>query len=168
MLRRIENRLLSCSTLLSTGDKLTLIKSVFASMPIFFMCTLRIPITVVNQINSYLKICLWRKFGSMDRGMAMIAWDKICLPKRQGGLGVLDIQIHNQTLLMKFLHKFLNREDIPWVQMVWETYYSNSLPGDRIVDSFWWRSLLKLLPKYKIYILLLVVFYTTNLLHLLL
>ena len=62
MLKRIENKLLGCSTLLSTGDKLTLVKSVLYGMPIFFMCTLRIPITVVNQINSYLKNCLWRKF----------------------------------------------------------------------------------------------------------
>lgn len=79
----------------------------------------------------------------------MIAWDKISLPKTHGGMGVLNIQIHNQTLLMKFLHKFLNREDIPWVQMVWETYYSNTLPGDRSVGSFWWKALLKLFPKYK-------------------
>lgn len=57
MLKRIENRLLGCSTLLSTGDKLTLIKSVFSSMPSFFMCTLMIPKTVVKQINSYLMNC---------------------------------------------------------------------------------------------------------------
>ena len=57
MLQRIENRLLSCSTLLSTGDKLTLIKTVFTSMPTFFMCTLSLPKTVVKQINMYLKHC---------------------------------------------------------------------------------------------------------------
>ena len=52
MLKRIENRLLGCSTLLSTGDKLTLIKSVFTSMPTFFMCTLTIPKTVLKQVNT--------------------------------------------------------------------------------------------------------------------
>ena len=41
LLRRVESRLLSCSTLLSTRDKLTLIKLVFSSLPIFFMCSLR-------------------------------------------------------------------------------------------------------------------------------
>lgn len=57
LLKRIETRLMGCSTLLSFGDKLTLIKSVFSSMPIFFMCTLSIPATVVNQLNKYLKHC---------------------------------------------------------------------------------------------------------------
>lgn len=64
LLSRIENRLMRCSTLLSFGDKLVLVKSVFASMPIFFMSTLSIPKTVVNHINKLLRHCLWKKYGS--------------------------------------------------------------------------------------------------------
>ena len=67
LLKRIENGLLGCSTLLSSGDKLTLIKSVFTSMPTFFMSTLMIPKTVIKQINSYLMNCFWRKFGTQER-----------------------------------------------------------------------------------------------------
>ena len=65
MLKRIESRLLSYSTLLSSRDKLALIKSVFTSMPTFFMCTLWIPKTVVKQINTYLMNCFWRKYGTL-------------------------------------------------------------------------------------------------------
>ena len=135
--------------MLSSGDKLTLLKSVFSSMPTFFMCTLMIPKTVLKQINSYMMNCFWRKYETQDRGMVLIAWDKVCLPKSHGGLGVLDLQAHNQVLLVKFLHKFLNREDIPWVNIVWEAYYQDSLPGDRLIGSFWWRAILKLLPTFK-------------------
>lgn len=73
MMKRIENRLLSCSTMLSTGDKLTLIKSVFSSMPIFFMCSLMLPKTVVKQINIYLKQCFWRKYGTQETGSALVS-----------------------------------------------------------------------------------------------
>ena len=107
MLKRIENRLLGYSTLLSTGDKLILIKSVFSGMPIFFMCSLLLPKAVIKQIESYLRNCMWRKFGSLDSGTAMISWDTVCKPKAQGGLGILDISVHDKALLMKFLHNFL-------------------------------------------------------------
>jgi hypothetical protein len=55
--------------------------------------------------------------------------EKICRPKNQGGLGVLDITVQNNALLIKNLHKFYNRLDIPWVNLIWDSYYSNnSLP----------------------------------------
>jgi hypothetical protein len=28
-------------------------------------------------------------------------------------------------LLLKNLHKFYNREDIPWVNLIWSKYYAN-------------------------------------------
>lgn len=150
MLKRIENRLLGCSTLLSTRDKLTLIKLVFfSSMPIFFICSLMIPKTVVKQINIYLKQCFCRRYDTQEKGAALISWEKVSKPQTHGGLGALDITTHNQALLMKYLHKFLNGEDIPWVNIIWESHYSNNLPGDKMVGSFWWTYVLMLLPTYK-------------------
>lgn len=85
-----------------------------------------------------------------DHRPAMVAWHTICRPKSQGGLGVMDIYTQNKTLLMKNLHKFYNRHDIPWVHLIWETYYSNGqLPGDQQVGSFWWKSNLALIDQYK-------------------
>jgi hypothetical protein len=78
------------------------------------------------------------------------AWKKICRPKTQGGLGVLDLNIQNKALLLKNLHKFYNRHDIPWVQLIWSTYYSNgSIPGNQLEGSFWWKSHLKMVDLYK-------------------
>lgn len=82
---------------------------------------------------------------------ALIAWDKACLPKSHWALGVLDITTHNQALPMKNLHKFLNKEDTPWVNIIWELHYSNSLPGNKVVGSFWWKTVLKILLIYKEY-----------------
>ena len=51
---------------------------------------------------------------------------------------------------MKNLHKFYNRHDIPWVHLIWESYYSNGhLPGGNMVGSFWWKSNLALIDQYK-------------------
>lgn len=132
-MKRIKNRLLSCSTLLSTEDKITLIKSVFSSMHAYFMYSLVLPKAMVNQICVYPKNCFRRKYGTQETGSALVAWDTVSKPKSHGGLGILDITTHNKALLMKFLHKFLNKVDTPWVNIIWETHYQDALPGDWIL-----------------------------------
>lgn len=53
-------------------------------------------------------------------------------------------------MLLKFLHKFFSRADIPWVNLIWDNYYSEGeLPGQRKRGSFWWRDVIKLLPSFK-------------------
>jgi hypothetical protein len=62
----------------------------------------------------------------------------ICKPKRNGGLGILDFKLQNEALLLKQLHKFFNRVDLPWVKLVWNYY-----------RSFWWRDVVKLSELYR-------------------
>jgi hypothetical protein len=52
---------------------------------------------------------------------------------------------------MKNLHKFYNRADIPWVNLIWKAYYSNRGTPQTIKPktSFWWRDCLSLQDKYK-------------------
>lgn len=72
------------------------------------------------------------------------------MPNEQGGLGVLNLQTQNEALLLKNLHKFFSRVDIPWVHLVWEKYYSNGrLPNHVKKGSFLWKDILKLLDKFK-------------------
>jgi hypothetical protein len=54
----------------------------------------------------------------------------VCRAREEGGLGVLNIKTQNEALLIKHLHKFFNKEDMPWVSLIWECHYSSSnLPG---------------------------------------
>jgi hypothetical protein len=39
-------------------------------------------------------------------------------PKRNGGFGIINLVNQNDALLLKNLHKFYNRMDIPWVNMI--------------------------------------------------
>lgn len=83
--------------------------------------------------------------------MAKSAWPVVCIPKEEGGLGVLNLQTQNEALILKHLHKFFNRCNLPWVQLIWDKHYKNGkLPNSSIPKgSFWWRDALKLLDKYK-------------------
>jgi hypothetical protein len=74
----------------------------------------------------------------------------VCKPKDQGGLGVVNLSTQNNCLLMKHLHKFYNKANLPWVKLLWEVYYANALPPSRSRDiSFWWRDCLKILSDFK-------------------
>ena len=64
-------------------------------------------------------------------------------PKSKGGLGVINLRF--DALLMKHLHMFYNKENIPWVQLVWFKHYSGRVPhASREVGSFWWKDVLRL------------------------
>jgi hypothetical protein len=52
--------------------------------------------------------------------------------------------------VLKFLHKFYKKEDTPWVDLIWNTYYETKIPhASKPCGSSWWRELLKLVPIYR-------------------
>ena len=152
MVTRVKKRLCSTADFLDYGGKLLMVKSVLASLPIFFMSCFEIPVTIQKQLSKYMRHCLWRKkiADVQAKGMALVAWDKVCRPKYQGGLGVLNLHIQNKALLLKNLHKIYNRMDVPWVNLIWNSYYSDGvLPGQQLEGSFWWKAHLRLIDSYK-------------------
>lgn len=80
---------------------------------------------MIDQIDKFRKICLWRGSDVNANQKPKAAWPAVCREKEEGGLGVLNIKTQNEALLIKHLHKFFNREGVPWVSLVWEKYYNN-------------------------------------------
>ena len=62
---------------------------------------------------------------------SLAAWDLVCRPKSFGGLGVMDLSVQNDALLIKHLFKFFNKMDVPWVSLIWDTYYASAPPKSR-------------------------------------
>jgi len=58
----------------------------------------------------------------------------------------------NYTLLIKFLDKFYNHAEIPWVELTWSKLYRNSQTPPHVrnqIGSFWWKHILKLSDKFR-------------------
>lgn len=71
-------------------------------------------------------------------------------PNLQGGRGILNLGLQNEALLMKHLKKFYNKVDVPWVHLVWDSYYFERIPHDTtLCGSFWWRDISKLMDKFR-------------------
>jgi hypothetical protein len=150
LVNKCERRLGGISAMLNQAGRLQITNAVLSALPTFYMCTLEIPKAVIKQIDKFRKNCLWRASNVNGRTQPKAAWKLVCRPKIEGGLGIINLEDHNQALLMKSLDKFFNMADIPWVNMMWEKHYKNGkLPSEVKKGSFWWRDILKLLTKFK-------------------
>jgi hypothetical protein len=52
---------------------------------------------------------------------------------------------------MKHLNKFYNIRDIPWVNLIWNSYYQDGeIPhATKEKGSFWWKDILKLCETFR-------------------
>ena len=142
-------RLTASSWFLPQGSRLQLVNSVISSLPIFFLCSLSIPRGILKQLERIQRRCLWRKYGQ-EKGHSLAAWPLVCRPKSKGGPGILNLGLQNEALLIKHLNKFYNRMDVPWVHLVWYSYYFQRVPHDTtLCEYFWWRDVCKLMDKFR-------------------
>lgn len=111
--------------------------TVLTAFPSFHLSALALPKGVLKQIDKFRKHWLWRGADINSNKTPNAAWEMVCVPKEQGGLGVINLEKHNEALLLKNLDKFFNKKDIPWVSLVWEKHYSNGkLPSHLKKGSF--------------------------------
>ena len=66
--------------------------------------------------------CLWDKREDSTSFAGLAAWDMVYTPKDKGGLGVINLELQNTALLLKQLHKFFEKKEIPWVKLIWSLY----------------------------------------------
>jgi hypothetical protein len=72
------------------------------------------------------------------------------MPKSKGGLGVINMSMQNEALLLKQLDKFYRKENIQWINLIWQRYYENEVPHlAREKGSFWWEDIIRLNVKYR-------------------
>jgi hypothetical protein len=142
---RVERQLSACSTWLSYSGRLQMVNSAITLITTYAMCTIKLSKEVIENIDRAHKQCLWRGNTPDKKGGNLVALPVVQLPKDKGGLGVINLRLQNDALLMKHLSKFYNKVDVPWVRLVWSKYYTNRVPhATRELGSFWWKDVLRL------------------------
>ena len=91
LMEKTEKRFTSTSAFLTQAGRLQLVNSVISSMPTYAMCSLKIPIAVLDFINRARKHCLWRGSYVNAKNKSLVAWPKAVKPKDKGGLGVMTL-----------------------------------------------------------------------------
>ncbi|GJV92190.1 RNA-directed DNA polymerase, eukaryota, reverse transcriptase zinc-binding domain protein [Tanacetum coccineum] len=110
---------------------------------------------VIYDINKLLKGFLWCQ-GELTKGKAKVSWDSICKPKELGGLGIKDLKLWNEVLLVKQLWNVISKKNTLWVKWV----ISKNLKGKNIWEanakvnsSVGWKEILKLRDKIRKHVL---------------
>ena len=100
---------------------MTLIQSVLASMPIYYMFIFKLPGRVAELIEKMMRTFLWdtRETG---KGRSLMAWDLVVRSKEKGGLGLGNLKKKNLALLGKWLWRFPREQQSLWARVIKSKY----------------------------------------------
>ncbi|GJU20673.1 RNA-directed DNA polymerase, eukaryota, reverse transcriptase zinc-binding domain protein [Tanacetum coccineum] len=103
--------------LLSTGGRLTLIKSVLGSLPTYYMSIYMMPVHVQKKHES-LRNNFFISADQDEKKMTWVRWKKCLASKNLGGLGIGSIYGLNIGLLFKWIWRFLTRPTDLWACVI--------------------------------------------------
>ncbi|KAK4384352.1 hypothetical protein Sango_3069400 [Sesamum angolense] len=102
---------------------------------------------VLKMLERKMRTFLWQ--GPSGEGQAKVAWDQICKPKAEGGLGLRSLIIMNQALILKQLWRILQNDGssiwVDWIQQN-RLRHSTIWTFNRSTGSWCWKKMLKLRP----------------------
>lgn len=130
---------------LSFAGHLQLITSVLCSFQVFWSRVFILPKKTVKLLEQKLNRFLW--CGKDARAKAKVAWDKVCVPKKEGGLGIKKLDIWNQASMLHHVWTLFARSGSLWVAWIennllkGRSFWQVSIPQN---CSYSWRKLLKL------------------------
>jgi hypothetical protein len=149
VVKTIEKRLLSWrNRYVSLGGRVILINSVLASILVFYLSFLKIPLKVRMSIVRIQRNFLWGGASGDKNKIAWVSWKDICRPKEDGGLGVRDLKWFNVSLLAKWRWRLLVDDGTLWKNVL-EAKYGDVGRASLSIGrgnkfSLWWKDLVGL------------------------
>ena len=81
------------------GGRLTLIRLVLSSLPIYFLSVVKKPQGIVEIVKKLMRDFLWG--GDIDSSSHLVRWKEVMNPKHKGGLEIGNLILRNKSLLVK-------------------------------------------------------------------
>jgi hypothetical protein len=93
------------ASLLNHHGRLILVNAVLDSLLVYAMGALLLPSRVIDALDARRCTFLWTGEETVLGAQCLVSWDRTCLPKKSGGLGVCDLRLQNTCLLLKLVHR---------------------------------------------------------------
>lgn len=106
--------------LLNRAGRVALASSVLTAIPSYYMQISWLPQSVCNQIDKISRDFIWK--GAQNKGVNLVNWQKVSLPKSHGGLGIRTAREANTSLLGKLVWDVQQDRDKLWVQLLRNRY----------------------------------------------
>lgn len=129
---------------LSRAGKETLLKSVAQSLPTYTMSVYQLPNSLCDTLQKVMNKYL-REGSGNSGGLHWLSWDRLAVPKGQGGLGVKRLKDFNQALLAKQSWRLLTDPKSLVARIFKAKYYPQGTVLDATAGSnpsYVWRSIL--------------------------
>lgn len=98
---RLNNKLSGWKEKMFSQDgKEILIKFIAQTIPIYTMSVFKLPDTLCDEMTSMVRSFWWGQSNGTNK-IAWLSWNKVCMPKKDGGLGFCDLKSFNLVLLAK-------------------------------------------------------------------
>ncbi|GJV02167.1 RNA-directed DNA polymerase, eukaryota, reverse transcriptase zinc-binding domain protein [Tanacetum coccineum] len=136
---------------LSIGGRLTLLKSVLGSIPIFHMSIFKIPLTVLRSLES-IRCKFFNGHELKSSKSSWVKWNSVLASKIKGGLGVSSLFALNRALMMKWFWRFHSHNDSLWSRVI-KAIYGEDGAVDKVYKSAsrsCWRDILNEVRKLKV------------------
>jgi hypothetical protein len=65
-----------------------------------------VPRGVLERLDYYISRFIWQSDGHKKK-YRLTKWGVLCTPKDQGGLGILNLNLHNRCLLSKWVFRLI-------------------------------------------------------------
>lgn len=129
MMQQIRSKISAwTSKYLSFAGRQVLISTVIAGITNFWCGAFVLPKECIHAIDKMCNAFLWK--GTLEgRYVARVAWDTVTLPKKQGGLGLRNLEQWNRTCTIKLLWLLLFR-----TESIWAAWIHDNVIKD---ESFW-------------------------------
>ncbi|CAG7894458.1 unnamed protein product [Brassica rapa] len=112
---------------LSKGGKQVMIKSILLALPTYVMSTFLLPLEICENLDSAIAQFWWSS-NPPKKGIHLAKWEKVCLPKDEGGIGFRLIHEFNLALLAKQLWRLVQYPDSLVARVLKGRYYRMTSP----------------------------------------
>ena len=109
---------------LSYAGRAMLINSAIFGMINYWASIFILPNSVIERLTQICRNFLWgvkAEYAATPK----VAWDTVCLDKKNGGLGIKDLAAWNKALIAKLVWAVAKKKDLLWVKWVHGRYLKN-------------------------------------------
>ncbi|XP_019240555.1 PREDICTED: uncharacterized protein LOC109220547 [Nicotiana attenuata] len=109
---------------LSYAGRVHLVQSVLFEVQAFWAQIFILPAKVIKVVEGICRSYVWSGTNAITK-RALIAWDKVCLPRAGGGLNIINLKLWNKAAIAKTCWDLAHKQDKLWIRWIHAYYVKN-------------------------------------------